>query len=43
MARRGYQPAIALWAEEDVILVDEFRYGNVSASTTRPTTPSSRR
>ena len=30
--RRGYQPVIALWAEQDVILADEFRDGNVSAS-----------
>lgn len=25
----GYQPVIALWAEQDVILADEFRDGNV--------------
>jgi hypothetical protein len=31
--RRGYQPVIALWAEHDVIVADEFRDGNVSAST----------
>ena len=30
--RRGYQPVIALWAEQDVILSDEFRDGNVPAS-----------
>ncbi len=30
--RRGYQPVIALWAEQDLILADEFRDGNVSAS-----------
>jgi len=30
--QRGYQPVIALWAEQDVILADEFRDGNVSAS-----------
>lgn len=29
--QRGYQPVIALWAEQDVILVDEFRDGHVSA------------
>lgn len=27
----GYQPVIALWAEQDVVLVDEFRDGNVPA------------
>jgi hypothetical protein len=31
--RRGYQPAIALWAEQDVVLADEFRDGNVPAGT----------
>ena len=31
--RCGYQPAVALWAEQDVVLADEFRDGNVSAST----------
>jgi len=25
---RGYQPVLALWAEHDVILADEFRDGN---------------
>ncbi len=30
--QRGYQPVVALWAEQDVILADEFRDGNVSAS-----------
>lgn len=30
--RRGYQPVVALWAEQDVVLADEFRDGNVSAS-----------
>lgn len=25
----GYQPVIALWAEQDVVLADEFRDGNV--------------
>jgi len=29
--RRGYQPVIALWAEQDVVLADEFRDGNVPA------------
>ena len=28
---RGYQPVLALWAEQDVIVVDEFRDGNVPA------------
>lgn len=28
---RGYQPVIALWAEHDLILADEFRDGNVPA------------
>src|SRR5260370_9318347 len=28
---RGYQPALALWAEQDVIVADEFRDGNVPA------------
>ena len=31
--QRGYQPVVALWAEQDAILSDEFREGNVSAST----------
>jgi hypothetical protein len=26
--RTGYQPVVALWAEQDVILADEFRDGN---------------
>ena len=30
--QRGYQPVIALWAEQDVIVADEFRDGNVSAA-----------
>ena len=30
--RRGYQPAVAPWAEQDLILAEEFRDGNVSAS-----------
>jgi len=29
--RRGYQPVFVLWAEQDVILADEFRDGNVPA------------
>ena len=28
---RGYQPMLAVWAEMDVILADEFRDGNVPA------------
>ena len=28
---RGYQPVLALWAEHDVIVADEFRDGNVPA------------
>jgi hypothetical protein len=28
---RGYQPVLALWAEQDAILADEFRDGNVPA------------
>jgi len=28
---RGYQPMLAVWAETNVILADEFRDGNVSA------------
>jgi Transposase DDE domain group 1 len=31
--RTGYQPVIALWTEQDVILADEFRDGNVPAGT----------
>jgi hypothetical protein len=31
--RTGYQPVIALWAEPDVVLADEFRDGNVPAGT----------
>ncbi|HSB91455.1 MAG TPA: IS1380 family transposase [Anaerolineales bacterium] len=31
--RHGYQPVIALWAEQDVVLADEFRDGNVPAGT----------
>jgi hypothetical protein len=26
--RTGYQPVVALWAEQDVVLADEFRDGN---------------
>jgi len=29
--RRGYQPVFVLWAEQDVIVADEFRDGNVPA------------
>jgi hypothetical protein len=29
--RTGYQPVVGLWAEQDVILADEFRDGNVPA------------
>lgn len=29
--RTGFQPVIALWAEHDVVLADEFRDGNVPA------------
>lgn len=28
---RGYQPVAAIWAEEDLVLADEFRDGNVPA------------
>jgi hypothetical protein len=28
---RGYQPAVAYWAEQDLVLVDEYRDGNVPA------------
>lgn len=28
---KGYQPVLVLWAEQDVILADEFRDGNVPA------------
>jgi hypothetical protein len=31
--RTGYQPVVALWAEQDVILADQFRDGNVPAGT----------
>lgn len=30
--QRGYQPSVALWAEQDLILAEEFRDGNVSPS-----------
>ena len=30
---RGYQPVIAYWAEQDLILADQFRDGNVPAGT----------
>ena len=29
--RRGYRPVVALWAEQDAIVADELRDGNVSA------------
>jgi len=29
--RRGYQPVFVVWAEQDVIVADEFRDGNVPA------------
>jgi hypothetical protein len=29
---RGYQPEIAIWAEQDLVLADEFRDGNVPAA-----------
>lgn len=29
---KGYQPVLALWAEMDLVLADEFRDGNVPAS-----------
>lgn len=28
---RGYQPMVAMWAEADLVLADEFRDGNVPA------------
>ena len=31
LGEKGYQPVIAYWAEEDLILADEFRDGNVPA------------
>jgi hypothetical protein len=31
---RGYQPMLAVWAEMDVVLADEFRDGNVPAMMT---------
>src|SRR5207237_9928058 len=31
MVERGYQPVINYWAEQDLILADEFRDGNVPA------------
>lgn len=30
---KGYQPVLVLWAEQDVIVADEFRDGNVPAGT----------
>jgi hypothetical protein len=31
LGEKGYQPVMAYWAEEDLILADEFRDGNVPA------------
>lgn len=31
LGEKGYQPVIAYWAEQDLILADEFRDGNVPA------------
>jgi hypothetical protein len=31
LSEKGYQPVNAYWAEEDLILTDEFRDGNVPA------------
>jgi hypothetical protein len=31
LEQRGYQPVVAYWAEQDLILADEFRDGNVPA------------
>jgi hypothetical protein len=28
---RGYQPAVVYWAEQDLVVADEFRDGNVPA------------
>jgi len=36
--RTGYQPVIALWAEQDVVLADEFRDGNSRPSGRRSPT-----
>jgi len=33
---RGYQPMIALWAEADLIVADQFRDGNVAATGVNP-------
>lgn len=35
---RGYQPVAAIWAEEDLVLADEFRDGNVPAGMSPLTT-----
>lgn len=32
LGEKGYQPVVAYWVEEDLLLVDEFRDGNVPAS-----------
>jgi Transposase DDE domain group 1 len=31
MGGRGYQPVVAVWAEQDLVVADEFRDGNVPA------------
>jgi hypothetical protein len=36
---RGYQPVLALWAEQDVIVADEFRDGNSLPSRRRGSRP----
>jgi Transposase DDE domain group 1 len=36
---RGYQPVLALWAEQDVIVADEFRDGNSLPSRKRGSRP----
>ena len=33
---RGYQPVLALWAEQDMVVADEFRDGNVPAGLGQP-------
>ncbi len=33
LGHRGYQPVIAYWAEQDLIVADQFRDGNVPAGT----------
>lgn len=41
--RTGYQPVVALWAEQDVLLADEFRDGNSLPSGRRSRTRGCRR